>query len=673
MVSLITESIKNLLIQAIKKEFSLSLSEIVLKKPTKDAFGDLSFPMFSIAKELKLTFDKIAEKLNSYLSKHPLIEKTEVKGGFLNLFFNREEYARQLLSSILKGNYFENMKVFKNERIIIEHTSSNPNGPLHIGNFRGSVIGDVLARIFRELGAAVNVRYYVNDLGKQIAPLVIGYELLKDLDIKPDCKIDLWIGKIYATMNTLLEIQQMKLKLEKKYDNWKIESSNYEISEVELSDFQDLVSTNQNVKEFQVDLDRLRKLFNVQNSLKRKIPDIYITLRDEIIKKKIDLSDEARYHVQCYQEACDDVVVKKFREVTENTLKGHIETLQRFRIFHDAFDWESDIAWSGEVTKILEKLEEGKWLRHDGKARLLQNDLIASKLGYKSKHKIKYEIPETILVNSDGITLYPCRDIAYHLHKLEKFSANRCYNIIGKQQQLPQLAVRLALYALGLKELAESIIHVDYEYVTLIGRKMAGRELEYVTPDELFNLATQEILKVMEDRNYPEEEKEKIAQKVATSSIKYFILKTDRQKAVAFDVKKAINPDENTGPFLQYSYARAYNILTKGKEEGINVEEYISNIERAALSVTSGEWTLILTLDDYMGTLLHAANSLRPEVVANYAFQLASVFHKFYDTCPVLKAETEEKRATRILLVSAYTKIFDNLFEVLGVEKLEKM
>lgn len=673
MVSLTTTAIRNLLSEAIEREFDHSV-DIILKKPSKKEFGDISFPMFALAKQLKMSFDKIANRLKPYLYKHPLITDINVQGGFLNLFFDKKEYTKQVLKAILSGKLFDEMKIFQNDRIIIEHTSSNPNGPLHVGNFRGSVIGDVLARVFRELGAAVNVRYYVNDLGKQIAPLVIGFEILKELKASPDCKIDLWIGKIYASMNTLLEIQDLKRELEDNIKDWEISTSTYEISEDELNQLDTLHKQNEDDKHLQSFSERLHKLFQVQNSLTQKIPDVYLTLRTELLKRRIDLSSKARYFVKCYQESCDQQVVKLFREVTENALKGHIETLERFKIFHDSFDWESEIAWSGEVKEILEKLDQGGWLRHDDKARLLLNDKIATELGYKKKHKINYKIPETILVNSDGVTLYPCRDIAYHLHKLDKFSANRCYNVIGKQQQLPQLAVRLALYALGYPDIAEKIIHVDYEYVTLVGRKMAGRELKYVTPDELFELSQREILKVMQDRDYSNLEKKAIAEKVATSSIKYFILKMDRQKAVTFDVKKAINPDENTGPFLQYSYARAKNILLKGEQEGIDTKINMDEIDKQPIVITKPEeWALILALDEYVGTILHAANNLKPDVVANYAFQLASTFHKFYDTCPVLKAETEENQKTRILMVCAFIEIFNHLFEVLGLDKLEKM
>ena len=379
-------------------------------------------------------------------------------------------------------------------------------------------------------------------------------------------------------------------------------------------------------------------------------------------------------YVKLYQEGKDRSIVRKFREVTKLALDGHVETLNLFQIYHDDFDWESDVAWSGEIKTILEKLEKKNYLRHDEKARLLENDKIAEDLGYKTKYSIGYTIPDSIIVNSEGITLYPCRDIVYHLHKLEKFNANLCYNVIAKMQQLPQLAVRLALYGIGSGETADKIHHFDYEYVSLIGRKMAGREFDYVTPDELYILAQNEIKSIIEDRGYSEEEKQTIAERIAASSIKYHILKMDPQKAVAFDVKKAVDPNDNSGSFLQYSYARALSILRKASEQNIDVQQIITSLQMDTLVIEKDvEWELIKLMEELPSVLIKAANSLRPDSIANFAYSLASLFHKFYDACPVLKADNPLLVNTRVVLVFAVIKCLESLFTVMGIEALEKM
>ena len=279
-----------------------------------------------------------------------------------------------------------------------------------------------------------------------------------------------------------------------------------------------------------------------------------------------------------------------------------------------------------------------------------------------------------IIVNSEGITLYVCRDIVYHLHKLDKFNATYCYNVISKQQQLAQQGVKLALYALDKEEIADKIEHYDYEYVSLVGRKMAGREFEYVTPDEIYELTKQEIYEILSSREYQQNQMDEIAQKVSASSVKYHILKMDPQKTIKFDVKKAADPNENSAPFLQYSYARALNILMKASEKDIDVENIIENFEDLKLQIeTDEEWNLIKIIEDLPSVLIRSLETLKPDSIANFTYSLASAFHKFYDSCPVLIAQDESILKTRILIVYSTIKCLKSLFEVMGIDILEKM
>ena len=674
MISRPYDEIKQLIESYLEKEFSMK-SDLIWSKPPSIELGDISFPLFNIAKELKISPSELGEKIIAEIRFPDIIEKVNLQGGFLNLAFNRSIFVTQVLQTILEQTKYGQNSSLNSERIIVEHTSSNPTGPLHIGNFRGSVLGDVLGRLFSFLGAAVNVRYYVNDLGRQIAPLVIGYFLLKETKFEIEEKGDLWLGKVYASMYTFLEIQQLKKKLSML--GWKLQNSAslYCLDDTDLKTIADFLNSlpveneeKDNTKKW------FSKLARIQSSLIERIPDLYEKLNTLTSSRIENLESMTNQYVKNYQEGKDKSIVEKFREVTKMALDGHVETLNLFEIYHDDFDWESDVAWSGEVQTMLTELEDKKYLRHDGKARLLKNDTVAEELGYKTKYSINYEIPDTIIINSEGITLYPCRDIVYHLNKLEKFNASLCYNVIAKMQQLPQLSVRLALYGLNRIDTADKIHHFDYEYVSLIGRKMAGREFDYVTPDELFALAQKEIKIIIEERDYSEEEQQKIIKKVAASSIKFHILKMDPQKSVAFDVKKAVDPNENSGSFLQYSYARALSILNKSSKQGINVQKILESTEKEKLIIEKqAEWDLVKLMEELPSILVKAAKFLRPDSVANFSYSLASAFHKFYDACPVLKAENPKLVESRVLIVFSITKCLESLFEVMGIETLEKM
>lgn len=674
MYSRIYDSIKNQLQEILKDKHDIT-TELVWSKPHSSNLGDLSFPLFNVAKETSLTPQDIGKELIENFPMMSIIDRFELKGGFLNLFINQNEFAKIILSEIISLDKYGKSNLKEKKRIIVEHTSANPISPLHIGNIRNSILGDVIGRLYRFLGAKVNFRYYVNDLGRQIAPVIIGYFLLNNDGIKPDTKIDIWIGKIYALMNTFLEIYQIKSEFESLSLIPDIESSSYELSEAEIEYYQaklDTSSVDQQQKERI--LKQLLKLLRVQNSLKEKLSELYLQLKNLLVLNVEDLDDLANKYLVGYLAGEDKEMVDKFRKVTQNTLSGHTETLNLYNIYHDDFDWESEVSWGGEVGKILAQLDKKEFLRHDGQALLLENDKIASQLGFKEKYNINYEIPDLILVNSEGIALYPCRDIAYHLHKLEKFNANYCINVIGKDQQLAQLSVRTALYGLGEHEKADKILHYDYEIVTLVEGRMAGREFEYVTCDELFIMAKNEIETILENRDYSTEIKEDIAKKVSISSIRYSILKIDPQKIVTFDAKKAVDPNENTGPFLQYSYARALNILQKAPKKGIDADSIIQSVKQINFDIRKEvEWKMISLMEELPFVLKRALTQLKPDTVANYAFSLASVFHKFYDACPVLLAKDKDSLDTRIAIVYSFTKCLESLFEVMGIDTLEKM
>jgi arginyl-tRNA synthetase len=674
MNSRVYDSIKEQLQKILQEKYNTTV-ELVWSKPPSSDLGDISFPLFNVAKETSRSPQDIGQELIGSFSKTNIVEKIELKGGFLNLFLNRSEFTKSILLEIISSETYGKSDARKNERIIVEHTSANPISPLHIGNIRNSILGDVIGRMYKFLGAAVNFRYYVNDLGRQIGPVIIGYFLLKNEKIEPDSKVDIWIGKIYALMNTFYEIFIVKKDIEKLAIKPMTKKSYYGIDEADIEYYEselNKVSEDQQQKERII--KQLHKLNRVQNSLKEKLPQLYRNLKDLLDSKTEDLEEITNSYLASYFEGQDELIKKKFREVTESTMSGHSETLKLYNIQHDDFDWESEVAWSGEVDKILSQLDANGFLRHDGKALLIKNDLIASQLGFKEKNNIKHEIPDLILVNSEGVALYPCRDIAYHLNKLEKFDANYCINVIGKDQQLAQLSVRTALYGLEEKEKADSILHYDYEIVTLEGEKMAGREFEYVTCDELLELAKIEVDEILESRNYSPETKKEIASKVSISSIRYSILKIDPQKAVDIIVKKAVDPNENSGPFLQYSYARALNILEKAPEKDIDADNIIKSAKNINFTIKNdAEWKIINLMEELPHVISRALELLKPDTIANYAFSLASAFHKFYDACPVLQAEDKESLETRIAIVHSFAKSLESLFEVMGIDTLEKM
>ncbi|MFW9853092.1 MAG: arginine--tRNA ligase, partial [Candidatus Thorarchaeota archaeon] len=334
MSSRIYDTIKDKIKEILEEQYNID-AEIVWTKPPSPTMGDISFPLFNIAKIQKTTPDEIGNKLTEKLSIPEYISRFEFKDGFLNVFLEKKTFVKKILLETIKQPKYGQNTLKASERIIIEHTSSNPVGPLHIGNVRGSVLGDVLGRLYKFLGAAVNFRYYINDLGRQIAPLIIGYNLLKEEKLKPDCKIDLWIGKIYAIMNTFLEIQQLKYQFQVLNINIKTKSKLYELNPEDIKEYLSHLEKSKVKQQEKENLAKwLQKLDRVSTSLQKRLPNLYSILFNSVEDNIEDLNKLTKEYVIKYQEGKDGEIINSFREVSKEAISGHVITLNLFNIFH---------------------------------------------------------------------------------------------------------------------------------------------------------------------------------------------------------------------------------------------------------------------------------------------------------------------------------------------------
>ena len=152
MNSRIYDSIKKQLNEILQKKYNIK-TDLVWSKPHSSDLGDLSFPLFNVAKEISQSPHDIGQEILNSFSKNDIIDKIELKGGFLNLFLNQNEFAKSTLLDIISAEVYGKSDTRKNERIIVEHTSANPISPLHIGNIRNSILGDVIGRLYKFLGA----------------------------------------------------------------------------------------------------------------------------------------------------------------------------------------------------------------------------------------------------------------------------------------------------------------------------------------------------------------------------------------------------------------------------------------------------------------------------------------------------------------------------------------
>jgi arginyl-tRNA synthetase len=268
-------------------------------------------------------------------------------------------------------------------------------------------------------------------------------------------------------------------------------------------------------------------------------------------------------------------------------------------------------------------------------------------------------------VRGDGTTLYTTRDVAYTLWKFTK--ADRFINVIGMEQSLSQLQLKIALYALGYEKQADNLVHFAYNLVTLPGYKMSSRHGRYITFDEVMDEAVKRAFEEVSKRSpqLSDEEKSKIAEFVGIGAVRYALVEVDMSKPVVFTWDRVLNFERNSAPYIQYTHARACSILRKAEKKPEKPD--------TALLKENKEKEILLALASFTDTFIEAAEYLKPNLIADYANALADKFNTFYNDYPVIKAETPELSNARLALVDTVRIVLRNALNLIGIVAPERM
>ncbi len=614
-----------------------------LDLPPSPEFGELASSVcFEIAKQTGKKPLVVARKIVDALdvSKFPLVQAVKAAGGgYVNFYANFAGFSRLTIESIrASGKKYGYVKVDKPAKIIVEHTSANPTSPIHIGQARNPILGDAIARILKARGHTVFRHYYVDDVGRQAAVIAYGYEKLGKP--KPEGKPDHFIGVIYTTTSCLIEVQRLKKEIGKARE----------------------YSTMEEVSKLQRELD---DWMSVAVDLETKHSQLFNKLAEEISKDEDPEKKVARL-IREY-EAGEENAKSLIREISQLCMGGFKETLGRAGISFDSWDWESDFVWNSDVKKVLSKLKATPYVSHVGQVFEFDADKVAQDFKLKQEFGIRedYEIPSLTLVRADGTTLYTTRDIPYTIWKFQK--AERVINVIGMEQPLAQLQLKLALCALGHIDYAKNLTHFAYNLVRLPGFRMESRKGRYITLDKVMDEAIRRAYEEVSKRSphLSEDEKRKISNFVGIGALKYALVEVDPNKPVVFTWDRVLDFEKNSAPYIQYSHARAGSIMRKAAREPKSAD-YALLEERL-------EHDIILMLARFPEVFIEAADNLKPNLIADFANALADRFNTFYNALPVLKAKPPELSDARLALVEATKIVFSNALNLLGIEAPERM
>ena len=615
-----------------------------LSIPPKLEFGDLSTSLcFDLARNLGIRPNELAEEIvaraDEAVKRSELLRGVEAKGGYVNFWADITRLAELAIGSARAlDERYGHLRADKPLRIVVEHTSANPIHPMHIGHGRNAILGDALARLLRTRGHHVRTHFYVNDAGRQVAILAYGYDKLGRPE--PEGKPDHFLGFIYAATSCILAIRELKARLR----------------EAERA------GDDRAVREIKGALDSWA--FSAFE-LRSRRPELFDRLLSAI---EGDENPEASISeiVRAYEER-EEWAVRLVRGLCEKCLKGFEQTLSRLGISFDRWDWESDVLWSGLVSDVLARLDVSGFVRRRAGALELDAEAVVRALGLREELSIPegFEVPPLTLTRSDGTTLYEIRDVAYTLVKFE--DADLVVNVIGADQKLAQLHVKLALCALGEREKAKKLLHFAYNLVRIPGARMSARRGRFITLDGLLDEAVARAYEEVPKHSpgLSEAEREGVAEAVGIGAVKFALISVDPDKEVVFTWDKVLNFEANSAPYLQYTHARACSILRKaGREpEEPDFKLLTHQLERE----------LVLAIARFPEVVAKAADDMRPDVLASFALYLADRFNSFYASQPVIRARPRGLSDARLALVGAVRVVLRNALNLMGIEAPERM
>ena len=379
-------------------------------------------------------------------------------------------------------------------------------------------------------------------------------------------------------------------------------------------------------------------------------------LSKEEAEAKSALMAEAREMLLKW-EAGDKEVVDLWTMMNNWVYAGFDETYKRMGVDFDKIYYESQTYLEGKG-KVLEGLEKGVFYRREDGS--VWADLTGDGLD------------EKLLLRADGTSVYMTQDIGTAKLRFDDYPINKMIYVVGNEQNYHFQVLSILLDKLGF-EFGKGLVHFSYGMVELPEGKMKSREGTVVDADDLMEEMISTAREISQELGKLDglttQEAEKIASMVGLGSLKYFILKVDPRKNMTFNPKESIDFNGNTGPFIQYTYARICSVLRKAAEQGIAVPNQLA----ANIALSEKEEGLIQLISDFESVVKDAGNEYSPAIIANYVYDLVKEYNQFYHDFSILREENEDVKVFRLVLSANVAKVVKKGMSLLGIEVPERM
>ena len=604
----IEEQITVAALAAVKELYGTEVPEkmIQLQKTRSDFEGNLTLVTFPLLKTSHKKPEDTAQDLGEYLKKNcKAVADFNVVKGFLNLVIAQAAWTG-LLNDINADEKFGEKRVTdKSPLVMIEYSSPNTNKPLHLGHVRNNLLGWSLAQIMEANGNKVVKTNIVNDRGIHICKSMLAW-LKWGNGITPE-------------------------QAGKKGDHL-------------IGDFYVLFD-----KHYKEECKQLQEQYEKEGMTADEAK--------EKAEHEAPLIKEA-HDMLVKWEANDPEIRALWEKMNNWVYAGFDETYKAMGVGFDKIYYESNTYLVGKK-KVEEGLAKGLFIRKEDNS--VWADLTDEGLDQK------------LLLRKDGTSVYMTQDIGTAEMRFNDYPIDKMIYVVGNEQNYHFQVLSILLDRLGFKW-GKDLVHFSYGMVELPNGKMKSREGTVVDADDLVASMIENAKSLSEDKvnkleGITEEEKNEIARIVGMGALKYFILKVDARKNMLFNPEESIDFNGNTGPFIQYTYARIRSILRKAEAQNITLPASLND----DAPLNDKEIALIQKLNDFGAAVAQAGIDYSPSGIANYCYELTKEFNQFYHDYSILNADTEAEKITRLMIAKNVAKVIKNGMALLGIEVPERM
>ncbi len=603
--------IAEMTVKAVKALYGqdIDAGQVQVQKTKKEFQGHLTVVVFPFLKMSHKGPEQTAQEIGGWMQDNvDAVSSFNVIKGFLNIVISDSVWIG-MLEEIARDPEFGFTKAGPDSPLVmIEYSSPNTNKPLHLGHVRNNLLGWALANVMAANGNRVVKTNIVNDRGIHICKSMLA-----------------WL----------------------KWGNGATPESTGKKGDHLIGDYY-------------VEFDK-----HFRAEVKSLLPADYDQLDEKAqeeakakAEKQSPLMQEA-HDMLVKWEAGDPEVRALWEKMNSWVYAGFDETYRRLGVGFDKIYYESQTYLEGKG-KVMEGLEKGLFFRKDDGS--VWADLTENGLDRK------------LLLRSDGTSVYMTQDIGTAKLRFQDFPIDRMIYVVGNEQNYHFQVLSILLDRLGFKW-GKDLVHFSYGMVELPEGKMKSREGTVVDADDLMDemieTARQTSAELGKLEGMSEDEVDEIMRIVGMGALKYFILKVDARKNMTFNPKESIDFNGNTGPFIQYTYARIMSVLRKAQAEGLDCSAI--SLDGLDIAISEKETGLVQLLNSFPDIVKQAAGDYNPSVIANYSYDLAKEFNQFYHDFSIMHEQDMNLRKMRLVLASCVGKVLKLGMGLLGIEMPQRM